>query len=43
MFSLFKIAAKVGSCVLLAFQKADRLVIANCGDCRAVLGLSEWT
>eukprot|EP01035_Chromulina_nebulosa_P026124 gene26124-34158_t len=34
----FKEAAKVGSCVLLAFQKADRLVIANCGDCRAVLG-----
>lgn len=30
--------AKVGSCVLLAFKKADRLVIANCGDCRAVLG-----
>lgn len=32
--------AKVGSCVLLAFKKADRLVVANCGDCRAVLGTS---
>lgn len=30
--------AKVGSCVLLALKKADRLVIANCGDCRAILG-----
>lgn len=30
--------AKVGSCVLLAFHQNDRLVIANCGDCRAVLG-----
>lgn len=30
--------AKVGSCVLLALKKNDHLVIANCGDCRAVLG-----
>lgn len=30
--------AKVGSCVLLALKKNDRLIIANCGDCRAVLG-----
>lgn len=30
--------AKVGSCVLLAFKKADRLIVANCGDCRAILG-----
>jgi pyruvate dehydrogenase phosphatase len=30
--------AKVGSCVLLALRKADRLVVANCGDCRAILG-----
>ena len=30
--------AKVGSCVLIALQRSDRLVIANCGDCRAVLG-----
>lgn len=29
---------KVGSCVLLAFQKGDRLILANCGDCRAILG-----
>lgn len=30
--------AKVGSCVLVALQRGDCLVIANCGDCRAVLG-----
>jgi pyruvate dehydrogenase phosphatase len=30
--------AKVGSCVLLALRRADRLVVANCGDCRAILG-----
>ena len=30
--------AKVGSCVLVALKRGDRLVIANCGDCRAVLG-----
>ncbi len=30
--------AKVGSCALLAMKKADRLVIANLGDCRAILG-----
>ena len=35
--------AKVGSCVLLAFKKADRLVVANCGDCRAVLGTATST
>lgn len=32
--------AKVGSCVLLALHCKDRLIIANCGDCRAVLGSS---
>ena len=26
------------SCVLVALTKRDRLVVANCGDCRAVLG-----
>lgn len=30
--------AKVGSCVVMAMKRADRLVVANCGDCRAVLG-----
>ena len=30
--------AKVGSCVLLAAHKGDLLYLANCGDCRAVLG-----
>ena len=30
--------AKVGSCVLLAMHKGDRLIIANSGDCRAILG-----
>jgi serine/threonine protein phosphatase PrpC len=32
--------AKVGSCVLLALKKGNRLVVANCGDCRAILGSS---
>lgn len=32
--------AKVGSCVLLAFKSKDRLIVANCGDCRAILGSS---
>jgi len=32
--------AKVGSCVLLALRKQDTLVLANLGDCRAVLGSS---
>lgn len=31
---------KVGSCALLAFKKGDRLILANCGDCRAILGTS---
>jgi len=30
--------AKVGSCVLLAAHKGNLLYLANCGDCRAVLG-----
>jgi pyruvate dehydrogenase phosphatase len=30
--------ASVGSCVCIAIAKGDRLTIANCGDCRAVLG-----
>ena len=30
--------AKVGSCVLLVMHKGNQLVVANCGDCRAVLG-----
>lgn len=30
--------ASVGSCVCLAIKKGNRLTIANCGDCRAVLG-----
>jgi pyruvate dehydrogenase phosphatase len=33
--------AKVGSCVLVALKKDNALVIANCGDCRAVLGTTE--
>jgi len=32
--------AKVGSCVLLAMHKGNQLYLANCGDCRAVLGTS---
>lgn len=32
--------AKVGSCVLLAYSTKNDLIIANCGDCRAVLGTS---
>lgn len=32
--------AKVGSCALLAMKKSDRLVVANLGDCRAILGSS---
>lgn len=32
--------AKVGSCVLLALHRKNHLIIANCGDCRAVLGTS---
>lgn len=32
--------AKVGCCVLLAMRKDNQLVIANCGDCRAVMGTS---
>ena len=34
----FGSVASVGSCVCLAIKKDDRLTIANCGDCRAVLG-----
>ena len=30
--------ASVGSCVNVAIKKGKRLSIANCGDCRAVLG-----
>jgi serine/threonine protein phosphatase PrpC len=30
--------AKVGSCVLLALRNENHLVVANCGDCRAILG-----
>jgi serine/threonine protein phosphatase PrpC len=30
--------AKVGSCVCVALKRADRLIVANCGDCRAILG-----
>ena len=33
--------AKVGSCVLVALKKDNRLIISNCGDCRAVLGSSN--
>lgn len=33
--------AKVGSCVLVALKKDDRLIISNCGDCRAILGSSD--
>jgi pyruvate dehydrogenase phosphatase len=33
--------AKVGSCVLVAIKKENHLIIANCGDCRAVLGSSR--
>ena len=30
--------AKVGACALLAVRNKDDLYLANCGDCRAVLG-----
>lgn len=30
--------AKVGSCVLVALRKGNNLILANLGDCRAVLG-----
>ncbi len=30
--------ARVGSCALLVLRKDDRLITANLGDCRAVLG-----
>ncbi len=30
--------AKVGCCALLAVHRGNELIIANCGDCRAVLG-----
>ena len=33
--------AKVGSCVLICMQKDKDLFVANCGDCRAVLGTSS--
>jgi pyruvate dehydrogenase phosphatase len=33
--------AKVGSCVLLAMKKEDQLVVANLGDCRAVLATEK--
>ena len=32
--------AKVGCCALVCLQRGDRLVLANLGDCRAVLGSS---
>jgi pyruvate dehydrogenase phosphatase len=32
--------AKVGCCALVALQRGDELVLANAGDCRAVLGSS---
>lgn len=34
----FSEVGKVGSCVLIALKKKGHLIIANCGDCRAVLG-----
>jgi pyruvate dehydrogenase phosphatase len=34
----FGSVASVGSCVLMAMVKNKQLVVANCGDCRAVLG-----
>jgi serine/threonine protein phosphatase PrpC len=34
----FSEVGKVGSCVLIALKKDDHLIVANCGDCRAVLG-----
>jgi Protein phosphatase 2C len=30
--------ASVGCCTLVAIQKGEHLIVANCGDCRAVLG-----
>jgi len=30
--------SSVGSCVLLALNYNHKLVLANCGDCRAILG-----
>jgi len=32
--------AKVGCCALVALQRGDELIVANAGDCRAVLGSS---
>ena len=34
----FGSVASVGSCVLVAMKHNEHLVLANCGDCRAVLG-----
>lgn len=34
----FRDVAKVGTCSLLALKKDNRLIVANNGDCRAVLG-----
>lgn len=34
----FGSVASVGCCILVALQQAKHLIIANCGDCRAVLG-----
>lgn len=31
-------ASKIGSCSLVALRKENQLIIANCGDCRAILG-----
>jgi pyruvate dehydrogenase phosphatase len=33
--------AKVGSCVLIALKNENRLIVANCGDCRAILGTNN--
>ena len=33
--------AKVGCCALLALKRGNKLFTANCGDCRAVLGVAH--
>jgi pyruvate dehydrogenase phosphatase len=35
--------AKVGSCVLVAIKRGNKLTIANAGDCRAVLGTQGYS
>lgn len=34
----FGLVARVGACALVCVQRDGKLYVANCGDCRAVLG-----